>query len=258
MQSNIRNAKRRVIFIIPAYNESQNLPLLFSNLKKYLERRAWDYKIIIVDDGSTDDTAQIVESFNYDPKVRLTRVYPHRGVAEAFRMGFKEALQDAADEDIIVTKEADNTSDLSILEKMVNRVDEGYDLVLASCYAKGGCVKNTTFDRLVISKAANLLVKTFLPIKNVNTYSSFYRAYRPVILHRALKKYGNQFITEENFSCMVEMLVKFSLLNIKIAEVPMVLKCDFRKGKSKINKIQTILGYFRLIARILINSKQWK
>ena len=63
---------------------------------------------------------------------------------ETFKVGFKTALKIADDNDIIITKEADNTSDLNILDAMIKKIKKGNDIVLASCYAKNGRVENAS------------------------------------------------------------------------------------------------------------------
>lgn len=237
-----------VIFIIPAYNEEDNIATLLINTAKTMSILGNNYKILVVNDGSNDKTAEIVKSFAPNLPVELINFTEHRGVGEAFRQGFQLALDQAKDTDIIVTKEADNTSDLAILNEMLNKIYEGYDLALASCYAPRGGIEKTSRDRIILSRGASFLIRLFFPIK-VYTSSSFYRAYKVIFLKKAFESYGSELIKEDGFVCMVELLIKLHRLGAKIVEVPMVLRGDLRKGKSKIKRIKTIFGYFRLIGR---------
>jgi len=84
-------------------------------------------------------------------------------------------------------------------------------------------------------------------IKGVKTYSSFYRAYNAKMLKRAFVAYEERLIEKHGFICMVEMLVKLNRLPIRIVEVPMILRCDFRKGKSKMKKMKTTIEYINLL-----------
>jgi dolichol-phosphate mannosyltransferase len=237
-----------VIFIIPAYNEEDNIATLLINTGKMMSILGNNYKTLVVNDGSNDNTAEIVKSFASTLPVELINFTEHKGVGEAFRQGFQSALAQAKDTDIIVTKEADNTSDLSILNEMIKKIYQGYDLALASCYAPGGGLERTSWDRVILSMGASFLIKLFFPVK-VYTSSSFYRAYKVTFLKKAFESYGTELIKEDGFVCMVELLIKLHRLGAKIIEVPMVLRGDLRKGKSKIKRIKTTLGYFRLIAR---------
>ena len=244
-----------VIFIIPARNEEENISQLFSNLMAKTGKLGIDYRIILISDGSTDSTLKIAQGFKDKIPLEIIDFPIGKGVGEVFKVGFSRALKIAGDDDIIVTKEADNTSDLDILETMLKEVKNGNDLVLASCYAPGGKVVGTTLDRVILSSAANLLLKLFFPIKGVNTYSSFYRAYRAGMLKKAFYAYDNRLIEYKGFICMVELLINLNRLPIRIKEVPMILRCDFRKGKSKMNKSKTLLSYFSLIGKEIAHSK---
>ena len=209
----------------------------------------FSYRIVVVNDGSTDGTRELVESYKAKYPITLLNHDTNKNVGEAFRTGFRYVLDNSSSEDIVVTKEADNTGDINILPDMLEKIKSGYDLVLASCYAEKGKIVGTTIDRIFLSSVANLLLRLFFAIRGVRTYSSFYRGYRVDILKKAFDTYNDCFIEEDGFVCMVEMLVKISRLSAKIAEVPMILRCDLRKGKSKMKKTATVFGYFRLIAK---------
>lgn len=242
-------------FIIPAYNEEKNIESLVKNTKEYSDSRNYDYQIVIINDGSRDNTVPMLKGLQKSVPIIILDQVVNKGVGEAFKRGLKYAAEAAADDDIIITKEADNTSDLSILDNMIKKILSGNDLVLASCYMPGGGVNSTRLYRRVLSAGANFLLKLTTSLNGVHTFSSFYRAYRPALIKKACKIYGDDLIEEKGFSCMVELLLKLSNLNIRIAEVPMVLKGNLRKGKSKMKTISTTISYLKLIAKNLFNKK---
>lgn len=237
-----------VLFVVPVYNESQNIVTLLNKTGEKMKNDKFPYRIFIVNDGSTDNTLEVLEPLKDRLPIEILSYYPNKGVGEAFRVGLRRAVSVAAVGDIIITKEADNTSDLNILEKLITRIKEGNDVALASCYARDGAVENTTLFRLILSKTANKIIKLLLPLKNVNTYSSFYRAYNADTLKQMHNTYGDRLIEENGFECMVELLIKFSLnKKYKIVEVPMVLDGSKRSGKSKMRILKTTLGFLRVI-----------
>ena len=244
-----------VIFVIPARNEEENIALLLSNLKSKTEELGIEYRIILVNDGSTDSTVKIAQEFKNRMPLEIIDFPVNKGIGEVFKAGFSRALEAAKENDIIVTKESDNTSDLDILASMLKGINDGNELVLASCYAPGGKITGTTLDRVILSSTANLLLKLFFPISGVNTYSSFYRAYKAGMLKKAFYAYDNRLIEYKGFSCMVELLMKLSRLPIRIKEVPMVLRCDFRKGRSKMNRTKTLLSYFSLMGKEITRNR---
>ena len=238
-----------IFFVIPAYNEKENIRFLLESISKKMEALKHSYRMVIVNDGSTDGTKELVESYKAKYPITLLNHSTNKNVGEVFRAGFRYVMDNSHPGDIVVTKEADNTGDLDILPAMLEKINNGYDLVLASCYAKEGKIMGTTVDRIFLSSVANLLLRLFFAIKGVRTYSSFYRCYKVEILKKAFDTYNNRFIEENGFVCMVEILVKISKLSAKITEVPMILRCDLRKGKSKMKKTATIFGYLHLITK---------
>jgi dolichol-phosphate mannosyltransferase len=238
----------QIIFVLLAYNEERNIERLLRNLSR-LDHNPHDYQVIVVNDGSQDRTREVALGFRHDLKIDVIDHPTNQGVGQGFRTGFAAALNRAAPDDIIVTVEADNTSDLDILRQMLHQVEAGSDVSLASCYAPGGGVLGTTPRRMFMSKAANLMVKWFYGVSEVHTYSSFYRAYRASSLRRAAERYGEELIQEPGFVCMVEVLVKLHRLGLRITEVPMILDGGQRAGVSKMRVVRTILGYFEFMAR---------
>ena len=243
-------------FIVPAYNEERNIESLIEKTAQYAHSRKYEFEIIVVNDGSTDKTLDILKRLQKNTPITILDQVVNKGVGEAFKRGFRYVAEEANDNDIIVTKEADNTSDLSILDNMIGKIKEGSDLVLASCYMPGGSVKGTNFYRKILSAGANTLLKTTTSLKGIQTFSSFYRAYKAELIKKACKIYSDRLIEEKGFSCMVELLLKLSKLNIKIVEVPMVLRGEMRKGKSKMKTLKTIAGYIRLIIRNLSDGRR--
>ena len=245
-----------IYFIIPAYNEEKNLPLLIKNTKAAMEELGTSYMIYIVNDGSTDKTSDLCKEYSMTVPLREIKFEKNAGVGSAFRRGFEEAFKVVKAGDMIITKEADNTSDPDILRKMIELIHSGYDVVLASCFAREGGVENSTIDRHILSFGANMLLKISFPIRGVNTYSSFYRAYDAKRVKMAFEAYQGRILEEKGFVCMVELLVKLSRLPLKITEEPMILKCDRREGQSKMRRSNTIIGYLKFIKQQMLRSRK--
>lgn len=238
-----------IIFLLPVYNEEKNIIRLLNDISRYSADRKWDHQIFISDDGSVDSTVSLAESVKGKMPITIVSSLVNKGPGGAFDAGFTEILKGASDDDIIVTMEADNTSDLETLAMMVSEMEQGADLVLASCYGKGGRVTKISFLRRILSKGANVLVKVVFKEKGVNTFSSFYRCHKAGVLKKAYSQYGNKFIEEKGFTCAVDMFLKLSRLNIRIVEVPSTLNCNLRVGRSKMKMLKTTLAYLRLFAR---------
>jgi dolichol-phosphate mannosyltransferase len=242
-----------IYFIIPAFNESANVPVLISSLTNWSQSRNEAVHLIAVDDGSTDGTTEVFRSCR-DLPVTLVRHATNRGVHEVFRSGFRAWSQlPTGRQDMVVTLEADNTSSLEILDVMVSKAREGYDVVLASCYAPGGEVVGTNLFRRILSFCANLILRCTPGMPHVWTFSSFYRIHSAPFLAYAMQSYGARLIEESGFVCVVEMLLKFGSLKARIAEVPLRLDGNRRIGASKMRVLRTIRGYLTLFEHAVTN-----
>lgn len=232
--------------VVPAYNEEKDLPKWLSSLvewrgKKYLK------KLIIVDDGSTDKTSPVVKSFADKLPIKLIRYKPNGGPGTAFRQGLRVAIKLAGPDDLIVTMECDNTSDLKVLDKMAMKIRGGTDVCVASYYTIGGGFADVSRWRILVSHIGNWLIRNGCGIRDIHTYSSFYRVYRAGILKQLAKDTHDRLFIENGFACVVEILARLKNIGAKLSEVPMILVGSNRRGKSKMRQVPTALGYFRVL-----------
>src|SRR5947207_14522568 len=98
-----------LVFVVPAFNEEANVPRLLADLESRLDVLPDRSHLIVVDDGSEDATASIVESYGGPLSVQLVRLGANRGPGAAFRAGFDAALDGCSEDALIVTLEADTT-----------------------------------------------------------------------------------------------------------------------------------------------------
>jgi len=118
--------------------------------------------------------------------------------------------------------------------------------VLASPYAYGGGIVNTSGLRIALSHVANGFLKSFIGLHGFLTMSSFFRLHRAAVIQRLQSCYGPMIMERTGFEAVVEMLVKMTVLDVTISEVPMVLDTSRRAGKSKMKILRTIRNYLSL------------
>ncbi len=232
-----------IVFVVPAFDEERNLPRLLSDLEARPALFPPGSRLIVVDDGSRDRTAAIVDAYAGPLPVELVRLPQNLGPGAAFRAGFSAALERSPREALIVTLEADTTSDLDALPLMLARARAGADLVLASWV-----MVNVSRLRRVLSDGAALIVRRVLGIE-AHTVSSFFRVYRASCLRRASARYGDTLIREPGFACKAELLAKLTAIGARIEEVPVGLDTSRRIGESKMPVFRTVLAYWRMMAR---------
>jgi dolichol-phosphate mannosyltransferase len=235
------------LFVVPAFNEAANLPRLLDDLERRPELFRGDSRVIIVDDGSTDGTAEIAEAYSGELTVDVVRLGTNQGPGAAFRAGFEAALASCENEALVVTLEADTTSDLDTLPDMLGRARLDADLVLASVHG-GGRMVNVGLFRRTLSRGAGAVVRLALGI-DARTVSSFFRVYRASLLRVADSHFGDDLIREQGFACKAELLAKLANLGARVAEIPVDLDASRRVGESKMRIGPTLVGYWRLVVR---------
>ena len=228
-------------FLLPAYNEEKSLPKLIKDIQSLFPPP--ENMIVIVDDGSSDRTAEISVQYSVD----LVRHGRNLGLGEALNSGLNYIIARAASDDVIVTMDADNTHDPQTVKNLIAKINDGYDIAIASRYSLGGQQIGVGLSRRILSRGINRLLKMFYPIREVKDYSSGFRAYRAAIIKRGLEKYHRQLIKERGFSCMSEILIKLAGLGAKAGEVPLVLHYDRKEGRSKIRLANVIFRYIRML-----------
>lgn len=240
----------KLVFVVPALNERENLPKLAARLGDAIRACGLPASVVLVDDGSTDGTGDAARDELNAFGITVVTHPRNLGVAAAFRNGFAAALERCEDNDLVVTLEADNTSDIGALPKLVAEARAGADLVLGSCYAPGGGVDGTNAWRLILSGGANTMIKVWFGLRGLYTFSSFYRVHRAGMLRELFEATDGNPMREQGFASVVELLIRVRAMGFRVVEVPVVLRSLERRGKSKMRVGRTIVGYFRVMGAL--------
>ena len=239
----------RVLIVLPAYNEGASLEPLLTELRRDLGQARLDYEVIVVDDGSDDDTALVASQASFVMPLVCVQHPTNRGLAAALRTGFATALERGQPGDVIVTMDADNTHPPGSIARMFSMIRHGRDVVIASRYQSGSRVCGVPVHRNALSFGARVLFKATFPIRGVRDYTCGYRAYRYELLQQAMEHYGERFVSEQGFSCMVDVLLKLRRFRPVMGEAPLVLRYDLKGGASKMRVLKTVGQTLTLLAR---------
>lgn len=238
-----------IYFLLPAYNEEKSIAPQIISIKKFMDRLKFNYCIIVVNDGSKDRTKQEVERLKDEVGIILINHKCNLGVGSAFKTGFSYLKDKLEDEDIVITMDTDNTQHLRTIELMLNKISSGYDVVIGSVFAEGGMLVGVPFVRRLMTLCASLIYRGFFYVRGIHDYSSFYRAHRGEALKKAYAIYKESLIESKGFSCMAETVIKFRQIPLFIAEVPMIVRYDFKTSPSKLKIIPTIKEHLTIIAK---------
>lgn len=239
----------KVLVVLPAYNEEQNIGGLLDRIADALEEARLPYEVIIVDDGSRDRTAEIIERYREQMPVNLYRHEVNQGLGATIRDGLYIASKTAADNDVVITMDADETHTPGLILRMVHMIREGHDVVIASRYQPGARVMGVSLFRRFLSFGASMLFRVVFHTSGVRDFTCGFRAYRGSVLHQAIATYGDEFVESSGFQCMVDILLKLRGLKVIFGEVPMILRYDLKQGQSKMRILQTIRNSLVLLVR---------
>jgi len=239
----------QTIVVLPAYNEEASLSLLLDSYINLIQEHAeLNLRIVVVNDGSTDRTLEILQSYQDKLPLEIVSHERNKGLGEAIRTCLKEAVKRTSSQnDIIVCMDSDNTHLPQYIPSLVERIKQGSDIAIASRYQPGSKEIGVPFIRRVYSRGARLLFTLFLRLPGVRDYTCGYRAYRAGIIRKALDEFGDRIIARNGFACTDDLLVCLALFTDRISEIPFVLRYDNKKGRSKLPLFVTIRETLRLL-----------
>lgn len=239
-----------IICVLPAYNEAEALPRLLQRMRACLPALPEPLHQIVVDDGSTDGTAEAAEGMtSVGMPVSVLRHARNRGLHGALDTGFRAALERASQDDWIVTMDADDTHPPDLMAAMLAKARDGADVVIASRFQPGAEWHGLTWERVLFSHGVSWMFRLAWPMRRVRDYTCGYRLYRASVLRQAYDRYGDAFVDEPSFACMPDVLWKISRLRPTFAEVPLSLHYDRKPGKSKMDVARTIRRTLALIVK---------
>lgn len=214
----------KILIILPTYNERENIAALINEILSL----KFDIHILVVDDNSPDNTAEIVEKIAaMDGRIQIIQREGKLGLGSAYLQGFHYALQ--GDFDYIFEMDADFSHSPKYLPMLIEKIKD-YDLVIGSRYIKGGKVVNWPAKRILLSYLANLYVRLFtgLPIRDS---TSGFKCFRKEVLQSIaldqVESDGYSFQIEINFICWQK--------GYRICEIPITFE-ERRAGTSKMTR----------------------
>lgn len=225
--------------IIPAYNEAQRIEKTVSHVLEWLKDSQTTFEVIVVDDGSVDNTGEVLKKFEGADGFKVISYRQNMGKGYAVKVGMLKATGK-----IRLFMDADNSTTIEHFDLMLPFFERGYDVVIGSRHekdAKGAMqIRPQIFVKRWLGKAGNLLIRKVLDLPFHDTQCGFkaFTDKSAVLLFSDLKTYGWAFD--------MEILRKARLSGLKIGVIP--VKWYDKKG-SKVRPIdyfKTLVDAFKI------------
>src|SRR3990172_769654 len=204
-----------VSIIIPAFNEEKRIGATLEKIVSFLQSFAEETQVIIGDDASTDKTSEVAKSFEgkiQNLKVLRLEQSPFAGKGYAVNKGVL-----ASSGDLILFTDADGSTPIEELDKLLPKLKEGYDIVIGSRALNRSTVqKRQNILREYMGRTFNILVQT-LTVKGIVDTQCGFKLFKR---ESTLDIFKNQKIFDFGFD--VELLFAAKKKNLKIAEIPVL------------------------------------
>jgi glycosyltransferase involved in cell wall biosynthesis len=220
--------------VIPLFNERQSLEELHQGIVQEMQKLGFTYEIIFIDDGSSDGSFDVIRNLrNQDATVKGIRFRRNFGKSMALNEGFRHITGD-----VIVTMDADLQDDPKEIPRLIDKLNEGYDLVSGWKQER----KDPLLSKNLPSKLFNMALRSVSGLK-LHDFNCGFKIYRRSVVEK-LHLYGE-------LHRFVPALVHAQ--GYKVAEIP-VEHCARRFGKSKFGLTRFTHGFFDFLTVIFLTK----
>ena len=255
--------KLKVVNIIPTYNEKENIGLMLEALGKIAKANPkYQFAHLVVDDESPDGTGEIAKKYQKKDKAVELITGPKKGLGHALLRGYQYAM-DKMKADVIIPNDCDFSFEPKKIADLLKKIDEGFDVVVASRHVGGGGTEGWSTFRRLNHWMSNILFATYVAgITEVKDHNGNFKAIRVKgVLDQVPLKTLLEKVKIRGFVIQTYILYELSKHTKKFAEVPVVFKFRTR-GEAKISKkylrsyLRDVLEYMKLCVFMRIERSQ--
>ena len=228
--------------VIPARNEEESIKKTVLNLLQLLRKNSIDSEIIVVDDGSTDKTGEVVKQIiTTNSSVHYIKNAPLHGFGLAVRKGLEVYKGDAVA--IFMADGSDSAEDVA---RCYKKLEEGYDCVFGSRFIKGSRIKNYPIVKLILNRIANYSIKILFGLRT-NDVTNGFKCYRRKVIE------GIKPILSIHFNLTVELPLKAIVRKYSYAVIP-ISWYGREKGMAKFRIKEMGSRYMFIILYVLLEK----
>lgn len=233
-----------VSVVVPAHNEERTVGHLVERTKSRLvdEKFDHDLELVLVDDNSTDETGHICDELATEHEC-VTVV--HRTIDPGFGNAIKSGLSHASGE-VLIPFMGDLSDDPADIPKLVDAIEDGYDVAYGSRFTSGGSVEGYPRVKLFYNRAFNNLIRLMFGIRSKDITNAF-TAYR----REVIEEIGIENLNSESFDLTAELPLRAHVRGFRSTEVPVSWKSR-DAGVSKLNATRKGPLYVKRLAHMFL------
>ena len=236
---------------LPAFNEEEAIKKVLTKIAKLKEKfKNKNIKVIIFNDGSTDDTIKNAKLFKKKLNLILVNNKKNQGLGIAVYSLLSYFNSKSNINHKLVLMDCDNTHNPKKVLEMDKKIGKKRNIVvIASRYQKGSIVKNVPFRRKILSHLAFLVLNIFYKTNGIRDFTSGYRMYDELVVKNFFLTVGKNYSPRSGFEMQLELILKLRKTNARFDEIPIELDYKKKPTESKMKIFKTILNYLNLLTK---------
>lgn len=232
---------------IPSHNEAATVGLLLWKIRQVFAGFPREYQMLVLDDGSTDATAEILEPYTRVLPLTVVNHPKRQGYAAAVQTLFRTALEltDRPKRDAAILMHADFTHNPQVIPDLVRRIESGADLVIAEGKLEG----EPSRPHRMLRRFAPQLLRGVVAVPGIHDVVSGFSIVRLVALRNAMRSHQNGFLVTDGWAANAELYWRTGRYARRVEAVRSVERHDLRQRPSRISPTEEALNLWRARSR---------
>ena len=233
---------------IPSHNEAPTVGLLLWKIRQVFASFPREYQLLVLDDGSTDATAEVLERYTRVLPLTVLRHEERRGYAASVDRLFRQAVEltDRPKRDAAILMHADFAHSPQAIPDLVRRIESGADLVVAEARLEG----EPSRAHRMVRRYGPLLLRGVVSVSGVHDILSGYAILRLVVLRNALRSQPSGLFVTDGWIANAELYWRAGRYARRVETVPTVERHDLRQRESRVRAGHQALELWRARARL--------
>jgi len=233
---------------IPCYNEAPTVGLLLWKIRQVFSGFPREYHLLLIDDGSTDTTAEVLEPYSRVLPLTLVRHQTRQGYAASVEALLRLAVErtDRPKRDGAILMHADFAHSPSFIPDFLRRLESGADIVVAQSTLAG----ESSRARRLIRRFAPILLRGRVQVPGVADVVSGFLAFRLVALRNALRAQEGRLLTAEGWTANAELIAKTARHARRVETISTVERHDLRQRPSRVHPWETAMSVWHWRAKL--------